>query len=369
MKKLFSVMMAALLPLTLVGCGESSDSSSTTTSSTSDDGKYQIAMITDCGNIDDRSFNQTTWEGVKAYGEESGKSYTYYRPDEDSASSREEFIGKAIENGAKVVVCPGFLFEESIYKLQDEYPEVSFLLIDGQPHPADDPADIKIAKNTHCIQVREEESGFLAGYGIVKEGYKNLGFCGGMAVPAVVRFGSGFIQGAEYACEELGIDDVKIRYMYSGVFWPTDDLYANMNAWYTDGVEVIFSCGGGQFQSVTKAAESNDGLVIGVDVNQAHESPVMITSAMKNSAAITHDALAMWGENDAWPEGLAGESARLSAKENAVCLPTDDASWRFEKFTKDEYNELFDKVVNGEIEINGDIDDHPAVKLVEVDYQ
>ena len=362
-------MMAAALPLTLVGCGDNG-SSETPTSSTSEDGKYEIAMITDCGNIDDRSFNQTTWEGVKAYGEESGKTYTYYRPDEDSASSREEFMAKAIEGGAKVVVCPGFLFEESIYKLQDEYPDVSFLLIDGQPHPADDVEAIKIADNTHCIMVREEESGFLAGYGIVKEGYKNLGFVGGMAVPAVVRFGSGFIQGAEYAAEKLGIDGVNIRYMYSGVFWPTDDLYANMNAWYTDGVEVIFTCGGGQFQSVTKAAESNDGVVIGVDVNQAHESETMITSAMKNSAAITHDALKAWGDNnDAWPADWAGQAARLGAEDNAVCLPTDDESWRFKNFTVEEYNELFDKIISGEIEINGDIDDKPAVKLVTVEYE
>ena len=363
MKKLFTVMVSALLPFTLLGCGDQSAESAA-----SEDGTYEVAMITDCGNIDDRSFNQTTWEGVKAYGEESGKSHAYYRPDENSSNSREEYMRKAIENGAKIVVCPGYLFEDSVYKLQEEYPDIDFLLIDGKPH-AQGSEDYKITDNTHCIVAREEQAGFFAGYGVVKEGFKNLGFCGGMAVPAVVRFGSGFIQGADYAAKELGLDDVTMKYFYSGVFWPTDDLYANMNAWYTDGVECVFTCGAGQFSSVTKAAEANGGVVVGVDVNQAHESETMITSAMKNSAVIAHDALKAWGDNnDAWPEDMAGKQSNLGVGENAVCLPTDDESWRFENFTVEEYNELVQKMIDGEITVNSETNDHPAVDHVSIEY-
>ncbi len=362
MKKLFTLIVSALLPLTLVGCGN--EDADTTVSQ---NGTYEVAMITDCGNIDDRSFNQTTWEGVKAYGEESGKSHAYYIPDEDTSNSREEYMRKAIENGAKVVVCPGYLFEDSVYKLQDEFKDVDFLLIDGTPH-AQGSEEGFIGENTHCIVVHEEQAGFFAGYGVVKEGFKNLGFCGGVAVPAVRRFGSGFIQGAEYAAEEMGLDDVTMKYFYSGVFWPTDDLYATMNAWYTDGVECVFTCGAGQFSSVTKAAEANDGVVVGVDVNQAHESPTMITSAMKNSAVITHDALVAWGENNTWPEDMAGQLANLGVEDHAVCLPTDDASWRFEHFTKEEYEALVEKMIANEIVVDGEGNDHIETKLVKVEH-
>ena len=165
---------------------------------------YEIALVTDVGTINDKSFNQGAWEGVVQYAEEFSVSYKYYQPDAKSTEEYIKSINVAIKNGAKVVVTPGFLFENAIWDVQSKNPNVKFILLDGSPHNVVDWAtmatldgkdpDYTVAKNTYPIFYAEEEAGFLAGYAAVKEGFTKLGFMGGMAVPAVVRFGYGFIE-------------------------------------------------------------------------------------------------------------------------------------------------------------------------------
>ena len=201
---------------------------------------YELALVTDVGNIDDQSFNQSSYEGMVAFAEANGLTYAYYRPSEDSTDARVESMRAAIENGAKVVVCPGYLFEDSVYLIQDEYPDVNFLLLDGEPHSADY-SEYKTAANTHCILYREEQAGFFAGYAAVKDGYTELGFAGGMAVPAVIRFGYGFLQGAEYAAKEMGIEEITVNYHYTGSFDATPEAQTLASGWYNDGVEVIYT--------------------------------------------------------------------------------------------------------------------------------
>ena len=336
-------------------------------------GTYELALITDVGNIDDKSFNEASWNGVKSYAEANGIPYAYYRPSEDSTPARVETIGTAIDKGAKVVVCPGFLFEEAIFEVQTKYPDIQFLLLDGEPHTPDY-ATYKTEANVHCILYKEEQSGFLAGYAAVMDGYTKLGFCGGMAVPAVVRYGYGFVQGAEAAAAEKGLakDAVQINYWYSGVFAPSDDIRTKMDGWYTGGTEVVFACGGGIYLSVVAAAEAADAKVIGVDVDQYAVSPVIITSAMKELAISVQQALtALYGNDKMWPADLAGKTSVLGAPEGDVGLPTAADSWRMTNFTVDQYKALFDKLVKGEIVVDNSSDTKvtPTVSLVSVDYQ
>ncbi len=331
------------------------------------DDTYEIALVTDVGNIDDQSFNQSAWEGVQAFAEGEGYTYAYYRPTEDSTEARVESIKTAIDKGAKVIVCPGYLFEEAIYDVQDQYPDVNFLLIDGQPHSADY-SDYKTGTNVHNILYREEQAGYLAGYAAVMDGYTKLGFLGGMAVPAVVRYGYGYVQGADAAAAELGIQ-IEIKYWYSGVFAPNDDIKVKMSGWYAEGTEVVFSCGGGIYLSACAAAEEADGKVIGVDTDQYFVSDTIITSAMKgikNSVVLALNDL--YNNGGVWPEAYAGQTATLGAAEDCVGLPTADTSWRFQKFTVDEYNALFAKVQAGEVEISAAIDVEPTVTNSTVDY-
>jgi len=359
MKKLVALLLAVLMvgALVLTGCAAQE--------------KYEIALITDVGNIDDHSFNQASWEGTKAYAEDNNKTYAYYRPTEDSTNARVDAINAAIDKGAKVIVCPGYLFEETIYAVQDQHPDIQFLLLDGEPHDAD--YNYSTSSNVHCILYREEQAGYLAGYAAVKDGYTQLGFLGGMAVPAVVRYGYGYVQGADDAAKEMGItDQVSVKYWYSGVFAPNDDIKTKMSGWYTSGTEVVFSCGGGIYLSAIAAAEASDGgKVIGVDVDQASESPLIITSAMKELSTSVIIALTdLYDNGGKWSADYAGTTDVLGAAEDCVGLPTAADSWRFDTFTVEEYNALFDKVKNGEVEISNQSDPEVTPEVdITVDYQ
>lgn len=336
-------------------------------------GMYELALITDVGNIDDKSFNEASWTGVKTYAEANNISYAYYRPSEDSSAARVETIGTAIDKGAKVVVCPGFLFEDAIYEVQTKYPDIQFLLLDGEPHTPDY-ATYMTAANVHCILYKEEQAGYLAGYAAVMDGYTKLGFCGGMAVPAVVRYGYGFVQGADAAAAELGLakDAVQINYWYSGGFAPTDDIRTKMDGWYTGGTEVVFACGGGIYLSVVAAAEAANGKVIGVDVDQSAVNNLIITSAMKELAVSVQQALtALYDNKMVWPADMSGKTSVLGAAEGDVGLPTAATSWRLKTFTVDQYKALFDKLVKGTIVVDNSSDTMvtPTMKLAAVDYQ
>ncbi|MCL1855808.1 MAG: BMP family ABC transporter substrate-binding protein [Clostridia bacterium] len=323
---------------------------------------YEIALVTDVGNIDDRSFNQASWEGVVEYATANDVTYSYYKPSEDTNLAREETMREAIGKGAKVLVLPGFLFFESAAVIAKEFADVQILLIDTTPAEEG-------LQNIYSVLYQEEQSGFFAGYAAVKDGYKKLGYLGGMAVPAVVRYGHGYVMGAEYAAQEMGLTDVEIKYWYSGSFLPNDEIKIKMSGWATEGTEVVFACGGGIVWSALLAAEEADTVVIGVDVDQSSLDPRIITSAMKHLQKSVVDALtALYANGGTWGE-LGGIVATLGAESGDVGIPTAPESWRLKNFTVDEYNAIFEKVMAGEIEISPDVENTPAVTAVTVDYQ
>lgn len=349
MKKIVAVLLVLVLVFSLAACGGGETETPEPTT-------YEIAMITDVGTIDDKSFNQGTWEGVVAYAEENGVSHKYYKPTEQSTDAYLAAIQLAVEGGAKVVVTPGFLFEEPIYLAQELYPEVNFILIDGTPHNADY-SDFRTDPNTVGIFFAEEQSGYLAGYAAVKDGYTKLGFMGGMAVPAVVRFGYGFVQGAEDAAKELGLTSVDVKYHYTGGFDATPEVQTLATSWYAEGTEVIFACGGAVGFSVMSAAEASDGKVIGVDVDQSAESETVITSATKGLAAAVQEALAEYYAGS-FP---GGETLTLGADMDGVALPMESS--KFTTFSQADYDALYAKLVAGEIALKKDTDAENASLL------
>ena len=361
MKKYLVVLLVLTLLFSLAPLLTSCAQTSTT---------KELALITDVGNIDDKSFNEGAWTGVKAYAEANKKSYAYYKPSEDSTAARVETIKTAISKGAKTIVCPGFLFEEAIYQVQTQYPKVMFLLLDGEPHTADY-KPYKPESNVHCILYKEQQAGYLAGYAAVMDGYRKLGFLGGMDVPAVIRYGFGYIQGAEAAATKLGLkaNDVTIKYWYSGVFAASDEIKTKMSGWYTEGTQVVFSCGGGIYTSAVAAAVAAKGKVIGVDVDQASQSDVIITSAMKGLTESVKLALtSLYANKGTWDAAHAGKTATLGAAENCVGLPTATASWRLTKFTVADYNTLFKDMQDGKVTVSNDSKPKPTVKLCKVEY-
>ena len=361
-KKALSLALTLTLVFSLAACGTKSNNGTkdntgngteatatpeaTATTEASGSDQYEIALITDIGTIDDKSFNQGAWEGVEAYAKENNKTYKYYKPTEKSDEAYLTSIDLAIKGGAKIIVCPGYLFEAPVHTAQTKYPDVKFVILDGAPRGDDGAEDI--ASNSYSIYYAEQEAGFLAGYAIVKEGYTKLGFMGGVPVPAVINYGFGFTQGADYAAKELGLaaGSVDIKYTYVGNFDATPDNQAKAASWYNEGTEVIFACGGAVGNSVMKAAEAAGKKVIGVDVDQATESDTVITSSMKNLKKSVYDALGTFYTN-AFP---GGKSVTLDATTEGVELPMDTS--KFTKFTKDDYTAIYDKIVKKEITIS-----------------
>ena len=345
MKRVLAVLLAFILVFGFVACGGGDQKEEAAPAKET----YDIAMITDIGTIDDKSFNQGTWEGVVAYAEKNGITHKYYKPTEQSTDAYLAAIQLAVEGGAKVIVTPGYLFEEPIYLAQDLYENVSFILIDGNPHNADY-TEYRTNKNAVGIVFAEEQSGYLAGYAAVKDGYTKLGFMGGMAVPAVVRYGYGFVQGAEAAAQEMGIPSVDMKYHYTGDFNASPETQTLAASWYAEGTEVIFSCGGAVGNSVMSAAEAKGAKVIGVDVDQSSESETVITSAMKGLAAAVQTTLDEYYKG----EFPGGQSLVYSADMNGVQLPM--ATSKFTKFTQADYDAVFAKLANKEVTLQKDTD-------------
>jgi len=329
MKKFISIILISLMLIpSLVSC-------KTTKSG------YELALVTDVGTIDDKSFNQGAWEGLVKYAKEKSITYKYYQPTEKTTDAYVATITLAVTGGAKVVVCPGYLFEPAVFKAQDLYPNVKFILLDGTPQDGTY-TTFRIEKNVESIFYAEEQAGFLAGYAAVKDGYKKLGFMGGMAVPAVIRYGYGFIQGAEYAAKELKLakDDVEVKYNYLGSFSPDPAYQTKAASWFNSGTEIIFAAAGGAGNSVMAAAEAAGKKVIGVDVDQSAESKTVVTSAMKMLGDSVYTALKEYYANTF----KGGKSITLDAKANGIALPNDFT--KFKTFKKADYDAILKKIVD-----------------------
>lgn len=363
-KRALALAMAVLMAASLSGCGSKGSETPTTgapaestaagekpeetTGATSvktesSDG-YELALVTDLGTIDDKSFNQGAWEGMKKYAEENKISYKYYQPQEGTTDSYLETIGLAIEGGAKLVVCPGFLFEEPVFLAQDQYKDIHFILLDGEPHNGDG-SEYRTEANVMPILFKEDEPGFLAGYAAVKDGYTKLGFLGGMAVPAVIRYGYGFAEGADFAAKEMGIDGVEIMYNYTGSFAATPEAQSMAASWYQNGTEVIFGCGGAVGNSAMAAAEEKGAKFIGVDVDQSYESETVITSAMKLLSVSVYDGVKAFYDNS-FP---GGKTSIFSAKNDGIGLPMETS--KFTSFTQEDYDAVYAQLKEEKIQL------------------
>lgn len=324
-------------------------------SMTSADSKYQVAFVTDVGQLKDKSFNQGTFDGVKLYAAANGLSYKYYQPANGSEATdddRYDAMKAAVEGGADVVVCAGYLQEAALKKAAIENPETPFVFIDG--YPLTDDAGNTLS-NVAGIAFKEEQAGYLAGYAAVMDGFTKLGFSGGGGGtnPACCRFGYGYVQGANHAAEELGITvDMNYSWQYGSTFSASTDLQTMINGWYVNGTEIVFACGGSMFQSIVAAASANDGYVIGVDVDQSGESEYVVTSAMKGLADAVQWAVAK--VYDGTFDTIGGQQTSLGVADNAVELPTGADSWRFETFTVEEYESLYQQMVDGTLVVDDD---------------
>lgn len=411
MKKRFVAMvLSGIMILSLAACGSAGEDGKDTVNggntageNTEDKGDtgqgdktqeidMKIAMVTDSGDITDQSFNQTTYEAGKAWGESNNVAFDYYKPESDSNEARNASIDQAIANGANVVILPGYMFAASVVAQSELYPDVKFIALDvsagdicekgvGEGYTYN-PGDYNVADyyntdNVYCCTYQEELSGYMAGYAAVKLGYTKLGFLGGMSVPAVTRFGYGYVQGADAAAKELGIEkEVSVEYVCGGQFYGDADITAYMDTWYgTKGVEVVFACGGGIYTSAQEAAIKTGGKVIGVDSDQsaiidAAQPGLTVTSAMKGLAPTVTTVLDDIRDGK-WSD-YAGKIDNLglisdNPEENYVQLPLETTQWA-DGFTQDDYKVLVKALYAGEIKVSGDITAMPKTTITVTDY-
>ena len=356
MKKVNIIVLAILVFVAFTGCQRQNQQQVRAPAET-----FELALVTDLGTIDDKSFNQGSWEGLVQYAREKNITHRYYQPSEQSDDAYLTAIDLAVRGGAKLIVTPGFLFEVPIFTAQDRYPDVRFVLVDGTPHNPDY-TDFRTGNNVVGVLYAEDQAGFLAGYAAVKDGNRSLGFVGGMAVPAVVRFGYGFVQGAELAASELGLSSgsITINYHYTGHFNASPEVQTLAASWYNSGVEVIFACGGAVGNSVMAAAEQAGKKVIGVDVDQSGESHSVITSAMKGLQPSVYSCI-----SDFYAGRFPGGQALVfSASNDGVGLPISNS--KFSTFSQSDYNAIFRRLANNEIPRMDNLSDDGSPRVVPV---
>ncbi len=381
MKKFLALMLALVMALSLVACGQKNQDSNGTYDTDKDtdvtDVAYKVAMITDYGDITDQSFNQTTYEACKAFAEANGVDFQYFKPAGDNTADRVAMIESAIDQGYNVIVMPGYAFGAAIAETAPNFSDVKFIALDVSA--GDLGEGFVVPANLYCAVYQEELCGYMAGYAAVKLGYKNLGFLGGMAVPAVQRYGYGFVQGVDAAAAELKLTDVKVNYAYGNQFFGDADITAAMDTWYAGGTEIVFACGGGIYTSAVDAAKKVEGAkVIGVDVDQAGVianyaagegadaatvegyKALTVTSAMKGLYPATFDTLTDVIVNGNWEKysGKIDTLGLVSADDpaaNYVQIPMESTQWADGKFTQDDYKTLVKAMFDGTLTVSNDI--------------
>lgn len=322
MKKLLAFLVCFTMICGITGCASSEE--------------YEIAMITDSGSVTDKSFNQSAYEGVKEFSKKNNLTYKYYAPKDTDKAGLLETVGDAVDNGAKIIVTPGFNFATAIYEAQEKYPDVKFICIDYEP--ADEKGNVKVADNTICYLFQEHESGYMAGYAAVKEGYTKLGFVGGMALPAVENYGVGYLKGASDAAQELNVN-VDVNYTYTGTFVASPEIKTLSASWYNSGTEVIFTCGGQICTSVFAAAQEANKLTIGVDTDQSEDSETVITSALKDVKGATKKGLQLYLDD------------KFTGGETVVFKNTGDIVYpnQLKNLSEEDYNAVKAKVADGSL--------------------
>ncbi len=376
MKRILALVLALCMVFALCACNNNDSKDKDVTDETA----MKVAMITDYGDITDQSFNQTTYEACKAYCTENSIDFNYFKPASDADADRVAMIEKAVADGYNVIVMPGYAFANAIKQTVNTYTDVKFVALDvgaGDLNTFNDDGSIKeefkVPSNLYCAVYQEELCGYMAGYAAVKLGYKQLGFLGGMAVPAVVRYGYGFVQGVNAAATEMKIaDQVSVKYVYGNAFKADPAITAVMDTWYANGTEVVFACGGGIYASAAEAAAKVEGAkMIGVDVDQAgiidgaYGEGMTVTSAMKGLAPTVKTVLAAISA-DKWADfGGKIESLGLvseNPEDNYVQIPMESTQWS-DDFTQDDYKELVAAMFKGDVKVDNSTEKMPETEV------
>ena len=291
MKKALKLFLALLVSVSLAACSSSNTEEATTTegsetTSTSGECPVTIGLVTDMGGVDDKSFNQSAWEGVQRFAEENGLqdcvSYLQSTTEADYVPNLSTFA----DEGKDLVIAVGYLFNEAITEVSANYPDTMFLFVD----------DVVDHENVESATFNAEQGSFLvgvaAGLTAMENGSKTVGFMGGMEGPIIGSFQAGYEQGVLAVCH-----DCKIYVDYADSY--SDDAKGQQLAakQYDLGATVIYQSAGNAGNGVIKEAkERGDVWAIGVDKDQYQDgmkddgTSVILTSMLKRVDSATYSA-------------------------------------------------------------------------------
>ena len=301
-------------------------------------GGETIALVTGASGTESGA-DAMLWQGVQTFASAYGYTATTQTAEGDSSADAETALRTAAESGAKLVICRGDAAATALYRIQENYPDVHYLLFDDEPHN-DDYSAYKTANLVHCVLFQEEQAGYLAGYAAVIDGYTSLGFVGAREIPGIVRYGTGFLQGAEAAAEQQG-ETVSLKFWFADTYDENDAVTQRMADWYNGGVSLIFVSGGTLYKGAAQAAEQTGGKVMAGDTNVTALSDSVLASAVKCYNAAVQRQLYEFFTAGSWSTQNAGQTERVGITNAEVALES-DTSWRLDSFTLDDYRSLYE---------------------------
>lgn len=301
-------------------------------------GGETIALVTGVSGTESGA-DAMLWQGVQTFASAYGYTATTQTAEGDSSADVETALRTAAESGAKLVICRGDAAATALYRIQENYPDVHYLLFDDEPHN-DDYSAYKTADLVHCVLFQEEQAGYLAGYAAVIDGYTSLGFVGAREIPGIVRYGTGFLQGAEAAAEQQG-ETVNLKFWFADTYDENDAVTQRMADWYNGGVSLIFVSGGTLYKSAAQAAEQTGGKVVAGDTNVTALSDSILASAVKCYNAAVQRQLYEFFTAGSWSTQNAGQTERVGITNAEIALES-DTSWRLDSFTLDDYRSLYE---------------------------
>lgn len=322
-----------------------------------------VAFVAESGGTETGP-DSALWRGVQAFADTFGYTAQLYQAEENTQESRENALRSAAESGAAVVVCCGDDMAAALYNIQNNYPSVAYLCMDGEPH-SQDYTSYETAANTHCVMFSEEQAGYLAGYAAVMDGRTRLGFVGAESMPGTVRYCNGFLQGIDAAAQSQGVQAV-LEVWYVGSEDAADVVTSRVGEWASSGVEAVMAAGSGTLEGCIQAVQGTGSVVIGTDWDSTGQDGTVLTSAMKNYAYAVQRELYNYFADGGWGNG-GGATERLTAAENAVGLP--QVNWRLTGYNQREYEKLYGNLHDGSVKVErlSDVSSLPETPNVAVD--
>ncbi len=358
MKKLLAMLTTTAFALTtLVACGGE------TPSTDAAEDALKIGMMTDAGTIDDKSFNQGTWEGLVRASKELGIKEQYVRPGGESTQDYITANDNLVMAGNQMIIAPGFKFEEAIGTLQKDNPDVKYVMLDAEPlvgKDADGNPIYDVADNTVSIFFAEEQAGFIAGVAAALQTQTGkVGFIGGMTIPPVARFGAGYVAGVAYANATYNTTVEVAEFLYEGTFTTPANGQIIAGGMYDKGIDIIFVSAGGTGNGVIDEAKKRgeageEVFVIGVDDDQydqgimSNGKSIILTSAMKNVSEVAFQTI----EDFQNGEFAGGQTLIFNAENDSVGIPAENPN--FTEDTTAKTSETFELLKDGSIVVPRD---------------